>query len=255
MGTAKGLVRGHLRLLEPHVGANNENTWVDCLDQMEPRGHSISPISAHLLRAETMARTILVVEKETVFQRLLAEGLLDRLRPLVLVTARGYPDFPTRYLLRRVHEDCARPRIMMLVDYDPSGLLIAATYAFGSHKPWAQDDVTLPEALPIICPGGVEGAAKFGLAASDVLPLSKRDRSVAVGLLKRLERLSLIEEQSVGASEGKLSRRKALETFTSATREILEGGVKYEIDAFDQLLKFTEHSIQLDRKTLSGSTS
>ncbi|CAE8713962.1 unnamed protein product, partial [Polarella glacialis] len=127
-------------------GSEGAGVWVDALDPLEPRGHSISPICAHLLHVESMARTILVVEKETVFHRLLSEGVLERHRPCVIVTAKGFPDVPTRYLLRRLREDCARPRILVLVDFDASGLAIAATYAFGPESGWVQDDLTLPEA-------------------------------------------------------------------------------------------------------------
>ncbi|CAE8605714.1 unnamed protein product, partial [Polarella glacialis] len=158
--------------------------------------HSISPICAHLLHVESMARTILVVEKETVFHRLLSEGVLERHRPCVIVTAKGFPDVPTRYLLRRLREDCARPRILVLVDFDASGLAIAATYAFGPESGWVQDDLTLPEAVPLFCPGGAPSAAKrFGLRPGDVLPMTRRDRaalpSVAEGLLRRVAQLRL----------------------------------------------------------------
>ena len=107
--------------------------WVNGMDPLESRGHAISPICAHVVRVDSMARAILVVEKETVFHRLLSEGILERHRPLIVVTARGFPDLPTRYLLRRICEDAATTTVLALVDFDSSGLAIAATYAYGAE--------------------------------------------------------------------------------------------------------------------------
>jgi len=101
IGTAKGLVHGHLKLFEPTLasvsGSLCGGTWVDCLDPLEPGGHTVPPICAHLMRAESPARVVLVIEKETIFHRLLSEGIVERLRPCILITARGFPDLPTRY--------------------------------------------------------------------------------------------------------------------------------------------------------------
>ncbi|CAJ1354367.1 unnamed protein product [Effrenium voratum] len=181
VGTAKGLVRGHLRIMEPRF--DGEEVWVDGMDALEPRGHSISPICAHVLQVQTMAEKVFVVEKETVFHRLLDEGFLEQHKPCVLVTARGFPDVPTRYFLRLLRDSC---RIFLLVDFDPSGLQIAATYSFGPEVAWMQEDLTLPAAVPLL--GGSE------VAAAERLPLTRRDVALARGLQRRLGWLQGKEE-------------------------------------------------------------
>ena len=225
VGTAKGLVRGHLRILEPRTGGKSgESVWVDGMDPLEPRGHSISPICAHVLRVETMAQCIFVVEKETIFHRLLDEGFLEKQKPCILVTARGFPDVPTRYFLRHLKEACANPKFYVVVDFDPSGLLIAATYAFGPQKAWLQDDLTLPEAVPLLCTGGVQGAARFGLRRSDVLRLTASDTAKMTGLRKRLRQVGMDDD--------------VLHPYLQGIIELSKGGVKYEIDALDKLTEF-----------------
>nr|QDO16298.1 meiotic recombination protein SPO11 [Lingulodinium polyedra] len=239
VGTAKGLVRGHLRILEPSLahgapsatgdGGSSVGVWVDGLDPLEPGGHSISPACAHLVRVESMARTVLLVEKETVFHRLLEEGVLERHRPCVLITARGFPDAPSRYFLRRLWEDLACPRVLALADFDAAGLAIGATYAFGPEEPWTQDDLAVPAASPLVCPGGAAGAARFGLQSGDAVALTARDRALAQGLLRRLARLR--EAPSASAWE-------------NAAALLLEGGVKYELDALDRLSDFVDFCLR-----------
>jgi len=43
---------------------------------------------------------VLVVEKDTVFQRLIQMQLLTEKKELLIVTAKGYPDYATRRFLR-----------------------------------------------------------------------------------------------------------------------------------------------------------
>lgn len=228
VGTAKGLVRGHLRILEPSSTGSIGGVWVEGLDPLEPRGHAIAPISAHIVRVESMARVVLIAEKETIFHRLLSEGFLERHRPCILVTARGFPDLPSRYFLRRLCEDCAAPRILILVDFDAAGLSIAATYALGQEETWIQDDISLPSAVPLICSGGAVGAERFGLKAGDTAPLTHRDFALAHGLQKRLT-------QGV-ASAAVIPLRRALD-------QLLKDGRKYEIDSLDRLSEFVDDAL------------
>lgn len=238
-GTAKGLVRGHLRILEPSSNGSAAGIWVDGMDALESRGHSIIPICAHMVRIESMARVVLIVEKETVFHRLLDEGLLDRHKPCIIVTARGFPDLPTRYFLRRLNEDCAAPRMLILTDFDPSGLAIAATYAFGPEQAWMHDDLTLPHVQTLICPGGAQGAERFGLRRGDVAPLTVRDRALARGLEGRLRKgsqgITLDSKDSpAGAS------------FLVAIDQLLNDGVKYELDSLERLSDLVDCAIRRD---------
>lgn len=236
-GTAKGLVRGHVRIFEPAFGGagNSQGCWVDGMDPLEPRGHSITPMCAHVVKAESMARTVLIVEKETVFHRLIAEGLLERHKPLVIVTARGFPDIPTRYFLRRVQEDCAAPRMLVLSDFDPAGLWIAATYAFGPARDWNHDDITLSNAVPLLFRKGVAGAADFGLMPSDEQPLSTKDGSLLHGLRRRLAQLRR-EDSDEGAEFPPNVWQEIVDVMS-------EGGVKFELDALEHLADFVSAAL------------
>jgi len=241
VGTAKGLVRGHLRLLEPSAGAASSiggdcgaegALWVDCLDPLEPRGHSISPACAHIARAESMARTVIVAEKETIFLRLLDEGLLERQKPCILVTGRGFPDVATRYLLRRIRVDCAAPRVLVLVDFDVYGLSIAATYAFGPEdQSLTQDDLALPDVVPLLC-ADMSVATRFGLGVADTMPLTPRDHSVGQGLLRRLTRIRARWGNAL------------IDPWEQAVRAMLEGGVKYEADALGGLSDLVDAGVR-----------
>mgnify|MGYP002803411619 FL=1 len=235
VGTAKGLVRGHIRILEPRPGHEDiDSVWVDGMDPLEPRGHTISPISAHILKVETVAQKVFVVEKETVFHRLIDGGFLEKHKPCVLVTARGFPDVPTRYFLRQLRESCGSPCFYLLVDFDPSGLVIAATYGFGPEGGcWMQDDLRLRSSLPLICVGGVEGASNFGLNRRDVLPLTARDRAVGRGLQRRLEQIKGKDKDT----------DEIVERYEEGLKHLLEVGLKYELDALDKLSEFIAHMV------------
>nr|CAD1823391.1 unnamed protein product [Ananas comosus var. bracteatus] len=80
----------------------------------------------------SVAHYILVVEKETVFQRLANDKFCERNRCIV-ITGRGYPDVPTRRFLCYLVEQLHLP-IYCLVDCDPYGFDILTTYRFGSMK-------------------------------------------------------------------------------------------------------------------------
>lgn len=79
------------------------------------------------------ARYILVIEKDAIFQRLSEDRLYDKL-PCILITAKGMPDLATRVFLHRLH--CTAPTLPMLglVDWNPAGAAILATYKFGNQR-------------------------------------------------------------------------------------------------------------------------
>ncbi|VVC90321.1 unnamed protein product [Leptidea sinapis] len=100
VATAKGLVAGPLQIL------TRDGTVIDCM-------------------------TSGVVEKDAVFQKLLDEGAPIRLRPVIIITGKGYPDVCTRQLLCRLVADL-RLKPLALVDADPHGYEIFLTYKYGS---------------------------------------------------------------------------------------------------------------------------
>ncbi|KAK3146052.1 hypothetical protein QOZ80_3BG0260870 [Eleusine coracana subsp. coracana] len=158
----------------------------------------------------SVAQYILVVEKETVFQRLANDKFCEKNRCIV-VTGGGYPDIPTRRFLRYLVEQLHLP-VFCLVDSDPYGFDIMATYKFGSLK-LAYDAKFLR----------VPNIRWLGVFTSDLeehclpdccrLQLSPEDRRKAEGILTRCY----------------LSREAP--EWRSELEAMLQKGVKFEIEA------------------------
>ena len=151
----KGEVAGSIRIW---AGAS----WHDCRAQGR---FSVpgDPRAVADFRFQTSARFILVVEKETVFTRLLGERL-DALVPVVLVTARGFPDVSTRTLLHHMAAAFPHLPVVGLADWNPHGVAIMSLYKFGYVKTVASEyseEVAVPRMawlglhnkdLPASCP-------------------------------------------------------------------------------------------------------
>ncbi|KAJ9706032.1 hypothetical protein PVL29_001546 [Vitis rotundifolia] len=126
MASSRGAVTGRLLLQEP-----NQET-VDC----SACGSSGHPISGDMNLLERMvmktdARYIIVVEKHAIFQRLAEDRVFNQI-PSILITAKGYPDIATRFLLYRMSRNFPDLPILALVDWNPAGLAILCTFKFGS---------------------------------------------------------------------------------------------------------------------------
>ncbi|TYI14663.1 hypothetical protein ES332_A08G135100v1 [Gossypium tomentosum] len=126
MASRKGLVAGRILLQEPNQEA------VDC-PACGSSGYAISG-DLNLLESLSMktdARYIVVVEKHAIFQRLAEDNVFNQI-PSILLTAKGYPDIATRFLLHRMSRAFPDLPILALVDWNPAGLAILSTYKFGS---------------------------------------------------------------------------------------------------------------------------
>ena len=75
----------------------------------------------------------LVVEKDAVFDRLRRERIWERV-PLVLVTAKGFPDLATRAFLKGIQNRFPSVTTLGLVDWNPSGALILRADRSGSAR-------------------------------------------------------------------------------------------------------------------------
>lgn len=101
----RGFVRGHLSLVECGNRSNGVVT-VSCLNALESRGHLVAPdIQDVALHSDV--KFILIVEKETVFYRLLDDKFIEKYGPCVLITGRGYPDVATRQLVQKLSQSLA----------------------------------------------------------------------------------------------------------------------------------------------------
>ena len=137
-------------------------------------------------------RSVLLVEKETIFRALnsLRSGIVKE--GLVMLCGKGYPDLNTRRLLLLLCEEKGVERVATLVDFDPDGVEIAATYKFGStllaHERVAVRGVDVIGVLSqdlislITTTAGCGGGGGGGVV---VTTLTHRDRKKALELLAR----------------------------------------------------------------------
>ncbi|XP_057968460.1 meiotic recombination protein SPO11-2 isoform X2 [Malania oleifera] len=201
IASSRGAVAGRLWLQEPNQEV------VDC-STCGSSGHAISG-DLNLLEKMAMrtdARYIIVVEKHAIFHRL-AEDCIFNTIPSILITARGYPDIATRFLLHRMSRAFPDLPILALVDWNPAGLAILCTFKFGSIGMGL-------EAYRYAC-----NVKWLGLRADDLqlipdeslVPLKPRDLQIAKSLM-RSETLqeNYREELEVMVQSGRRAEIEAL---------------------------------------------
>ncbi|KAJ4725272.1 Spo11/DNA topoisomerase VI, subunit A protein [Melia azedarach] len=202
VSVGKGLVMGWLRFLEA-------GRKFDCINNPNTV-HHIPVLVEEVKDIVSVANYILVVEKESVFQRLANDQFCTRNRCIV-ITGRGYPDISTRRFLRLLIEKLSLPTYC-LVDCDPYGFDILTTYRFGSMQ-MAYDAKFLR--IPVIqwlgaFPSDVE---KYSLPQQCLLPMTPEDKGKTEAMLLRCY---LHREVPQWRSELEL---------------MLQKGVKFEIEA------------------------
>ncbi|PYH42737.1 putative meiosis-specific topoisomerase Spo11 [Aspergillus saccharolyticus JOP 1030-1] len=135
---------------------------------------------------------VLILEKEAVYRRL--AGMRYHIRSAaglgILVTGKGYPDLNTRAFIRRLYDESKsrqstrRLRFYALVDGDPDGIAIMATYKYGSLA-YAHENSTLncPEIhwLGLRTSDIVTGVDRIG--NDSLVTLTKRDRGKILAML------------------------------------------------------------------------
>ena len=184
--------------------------------ESQPLDHSVYQIpgdteairSLRFAANEGRASCVLVVEKDSVFRRLVDDRFIERL-PCVLITGCGFPDLATRALVQRVAE-ALDVRCFCLTDYNPHGMALMLAYKQGTAN--------LGLELGCCCPrmqwlglrathvlradadgddgdgsgdegggggGGGGGGAVLSLPPDSFQPFSQRDQSVLEGLARR----------------------------------------------------------------------
>ncbi|KAI9174407.1 hypothetical protein LWI28_016883 [Acer negundo] len=152
---------------------------VDC-SQCGSSGYAISG-DLNLLEKlimKTDARYIIVVEKHAIFHRLVEDRVFNQI-PSILITAKGYPDIATRFLLHRMSRAFPDLPIFALVDWNPAGLAILCTFKFGSIGMGL-------EAYRYACNVrwlGVRGDDLQLIPEQSLVPLKPRDLQIAKSLM------------------------------------------------------------------------
>ncbi|KAF2754845.1 DNA topoisomerase IV, alpha subunit [Pseudovirgaria hyperparasitica] len=189
---------------------------------------------------------IVVIEKEASFRSIISSVQWEHLfSQIVLITAKGYPDLSTRAFLHRIASAnlsaTQLPRIGILVDFDPDGISIMSTYAFGS-KALAHETAALsldPDMLyylglkshHLLHPAADGYAATnagadadAGVAEDRTLQMSGRDRRKARSMLANsaLARNTEVDAMDRIRSEGRRELQVMLMLNIKAEMQVLE---------------------------------
>ncbi|XP_013100333.2 meiotic recombination protein W68 [Stomoxys calcitrans] len=174
--SGKGLIAGPLLI----VMSNGDTIDCNCLTTPT----MIPPNFTYIDHFQTQAQIIVVVEKDTIFKKLLQSPLFSVMKgKVLLITARGNPDLSTRWLLNKLSRAHTHLAMYMLADGDPYGIEIMLTYRYGSQKYKHQ-------AMELACPH----IKWLGIHPSDIShnmlhvpqqPLSAKDYAKIESILKR----------------------------------------------------------------------
>lgn len=120
ISSSKGLIAGDLII---NIGGER----IDCATS-----RAVPSNPSAITSFESNAAYVLILEKDTVFQRLINDDIFSRINEkIILITAKGYPDVNTRTLLKKMSTELRKP-MYILVDADPHGIEIMCTYKYGS---------------------------------------------------------------------------------------------------------------------------
>ncbi|TNN16750.1 Meiotic recombination protein [Schistosoma japonicum] len=137
--------------------------------------------------SECLPQFILVIEKDTIFQKLLNEKFYEKFKPCLLITAKGYPDLTARQFLARLNY--THPNIPMfgLFDADPHGINVFCTYKFGTMNPTMQDRHGCPIKIPNLQLCGLlpSELSSLPIKEEEILNLTKNDKSLLISIQKR----------------------------------------------------------------------
>ncbi|PSS11368.1 Meiotic recombination protein like [Actinidia chinensis var. chinensis] len=201
MASSRGAIAGRLFLQEPGQEV------VDC-SACGSSGYAISG-DLNLLEKlvmKTDAHYIIVVEKHAIFQRLAEDCLYNQI-PSILITAKGYPDIATRFLLHRISRTFPDLPIFGLVDWNPAGLAILCTFKYGSIGMGL-------EAYRYACNVKWLGLRKDDLELvpeQSFIPLKPRDLQIAKSLVSsEILQDNYKEELAVMVQSGKRAEIEAL---------------------------------------------
>ncbi|XP_050361884.1 meiotic recombination protein SPO11 [Nymphalis io] len=202
VATAKGLIAGPLKIF------NADGIVMDC---MATGGILIPQDINGIKEFQSTAKYILVVEKDAIFQKLLDEGALIRLGPVIILTGKGYPDVCTRQLLCRLVTEL-RLKALALVDYDPHGYEIFLTYKYGSLSQSHLSNTLACSSLLLL-----------GVRPNDVTTLAPKAARLPLTVLDKRKLTSLIKRPYLESPSGNRIKEDLM--------GMLASGMKAEIEA------------------------
>ncbi|XP_046816518.1 meiotic recombination protein SPO11 [Vespa crabro] len=170
IATSKGLIAGNLTLYFM------DNQTIDC---NVPGGALIPQIISNIISIRAKAKFVLIVEKDSIFQKLLEENTTELLN-CILITGKGYPDIGTRMLIKLLSEKLNIP-IYIIVDADPFGMDIMCVYRFGSSTLSKENDSL---ACPKVRWLGIH-PSELSVLGVKTISLSERDLSKLTSINNR----------------------------------------------------------------------
>ena len=237
VASARGLVCGELSFV-----LSDDPTVVDCRSSVLVPAFC-APVQLSIVQPSSALQYVLVVEKHSVYNALLAHRFhLDH--HCIVVTGKGFPCYSTREFLLRVHEAMPALPVFALVDCDPYGLSIYSVYKHGSARS-RLERLTLP-AMRLL-----------GLLVGDVVIMQQRVKEagspVSLGLqpltAKEQRKLRLMmADEPAHRDDGLLAQLEAMSEF--AHKAELEC-----VDAYAANFLVTEYIPRLVARALQSAVA
>ncbi|CRG97739.1 meiotic recombination protein SPO11, putative [Plasmodium gallinaceum] len=224
----KGIIRGNILLKE-----KNLNHWVDCMNIFEIRGHLICPFGVSDIIINQNVKYVLLIEKETIFFKLLQSDFINKYGPSILITAKGFPDINTRQLIFEIHRRNKNLKFFCLTDYDAYGLNIAFTYSSKyESKVYYVDDISNDNLYWLILFTPDEAIKKNVLKKIDLNNLSLKDIRILDNICNNLKK----KTNKCHAAE--------INRWIEYATNMKKDGVKYEIDSVINIEKHINMKIK-----------
>ncbi|XP_062028984.1 DNA topoisomerase 6 subunit A-like [Rosa rugosa] len=134
------------------------------------------------IRSKDRLYFVIVVEKDTVFERLAEDGFCEKYH-CIIITGKGMPGVDTRIFLHKISIELQLP-VFALMDCNPYGLRIYSVYRYGSKKmSYDRDNLTTPyiQLLGI----RYSDIDKFKIPAELLEELTEKDKETAMRLMGR----------------------------------------------------------------------
>ncbi|KAI8640972.1 Spo11/DNA topoisomerase VI subunit A [Parasitella parasitica] len=200
------------------------------------QGILIPPVH-QIVQVQCKAKCMIVVEKEATFRYLVSIGFCQSLpESCVLVTGKGYPDLSTRQFVKYFSTHFTMKRILALMDGDPHGLDIYATYKWGTRT-MSFDVFNLAvnsiELIGLTC----RDRQEFHISPQCLIPLTERDRAKCLTMVKTYNQNETPgQSQLIERGWQDVDTQLASQGHRSYIREInylLQSGHKCEIQALN----------------------
>ncbi|KAG1646913.1 hypothetical protein G6F44_000355 [Rhizopus delemar] len=208
---SKGLVFGSIVIKLKNNKMLDCMTRINKLDCHDVQGLLIPPAS-EIAEIQCKARCMIIIEKE----------------------GKGYPDLATRQFVKRFSKEYSHLPILALMDNDPHGLDIYATYKWGARA-FAFDVFNLAvESIRLIgltCQDRID----FNISSHHFIPLTKRDKSKCLSMVKthdidEIPGSSQMRDRGWADSDSQVSTH-AHQTYVNEIFELLRTNYKCELQS------------------------